>query len=181
MKRIALVLLLVISAQTPSIAGGRSIWSGAKSVGTGNWSVIAVGLDQAPASTPYTITWSVNTGIAYNFFTLRNTGTFSIGGLSVDVSQAQLGGSGKPNNTTFELCQNGVWNATTNTCSGTRVTVGTATDANSSIIFNGLTLSDGAELSMRVSTPPNIKNSYTTTLSVNVSRNQIRPGVVVNS
>ena len=181
MKRLVMVLLLVISMQTPSIAGGRSTWSSSKSVTTGNWSVIAVGVNQAPTNSPYTITWSVNTGIAYNFFTLRNNGSFSVSGLLLNVTQVQLGGSGKLNNTTFELCQAGVWNTSTNTCSGTRVTIGTATDSNSSIIFSGLNLSSGAELSIRASTPPNIKNSYTTTLSVDVSRNQIRPGVVVNS
>jgi archaellum component FlaG (FlaF/FlaG flagellin family) len=181
MKRLLIVFLLVFVAQAPSNAAEKARWSGTKSATSGSWSVIAIGANQSPANAPYTITWVVNTGTAYNFFTLRNTGSYSVIGFSVDVTQVQVGGSGKPNNTTFELCQNGVWNVSTNTCSGTRVTVGTTVDLYSSLLFNGLNLGIGTELSMRASTPPNIKNIYTTTLSVNVPRTQIRSGVVTNT
>ena len=181
MKRLLIVILVLTFSQTPSHAGGIGRWSQSSTATTGSWSVIAVGLNQAPVNAPYTITWTVNTGTAYNFFALRNNGSFTLNGFTMDVNQVQLGGSGRPNNTTFDLCQNGTWNTGTNTCSGTRVTVGTAVDLNSSITFSALSLVSGGELSMRASTPPNIKNNYTTTLSVNVGRNQIRPGISTNS
>lgn len=181
MKRLVVTLLMLLSLQTPSNAGQTSLWSRTVSATSGNWSVIAVGANQSPSNTPYTITWTVNTGVAYNFFTLRNTGSFPVNGFTVDVTQTQSGGSGRPNNTTFELCQNGTWNASTNTCSGTRVTVGTATDLLSTISFGNLNLGSGGELSVRASTPPNVKNIYATTLSVNVSRNNIRTGIFSNS
>ena len=181
MKRLAIALLALGMAQAPSSAGEIGRWSISKAATSGTWSVIAVGANQSPANSPYTITWVVNTGTAYNFFSFFNNGSFSVSGFAVDVTQIQLSGSGKPNNTTFELCQNGSWNPSTNTCSGTRVVVGTATDLFSSISFGALNLISGSHLSMRASTPPNIKNTYTTTLSVNVPRNQIRPGMVLNS
>jgi hypothetical protein len=181
MKRLLIVILVLTFSQTPSHAGGIGRWSQSSTATTGSWSVIAVGLNQAPVNAPYTITWTVNTGTAYNFFALRNNGIFTVNGLTMDINQVQLGGSGRPNNTTFDLCQNGVWNTSANTCSGTRIPVGTAVDLNSSITFSPLSLVSGGELSMRASTPPNIKNIYTTTLSVNVNRNQIRPGISTNS
>lgn len=181
MKRLLIAVLIAFVADAPSSAGEITRWSVSKSTTSGSWSVIAIGANQSPSNAPYTITWVVNTGTAYNFFTLRNSGSFSVSGFTVDVTQVQLGGSGKPNNTTFELCQNGVWNINTNTCSGTRVIVGTAVDLSSTILFSALNLSAGSELSMRVSTPPNIKNTYTTTLSVSVLRTQIRSGVVTNT
>lgn len=181
MKRLLIAFLVAIVTQTPSSAGEMTRWATAKSVTSGSWSVIAVGANQTPSNAPYTITWVVNTGTAYNFFTLRNSGNYAVSAFSMDVTQVQLGGSGKPNNTTFELCQNGVWNISTNTCSGSRVTVGTAVDLFSTIFFNSSNLGVGSELSMRASTPPNIKNIYTTTLSVNVTRSQIRAGVVTNT
>jgi len=176
-----ITFLVTVVVQTPSSAGEVTRWATAKTVTSGSWSVIAIGANQIPSNAPYAITWSVNTGTAYNFFTLRNSGGYSVSGFTVDITQTQLGGSGKPNNTTFELCQNGIWNIKTNTCSGSRVTVGTAVDLLSTIIFSGLNLITGAELSMRASTPPNIKNIYTMTLSVNLPRTQIRSGVVTNT
>lgn len=177
----ALSLILIIQGASPSSA--RDVGSNvhAFNLTSGQWSIVAFGQGQVPTNSAYTITWTVNTGTAYNFFSFRNTGSYTATGFVVDVTQVQVGGSGKPNNTTFDLCQNGVWNSTTNTCSGTKVTVGTATDLSSTLTFTGLSLASGADLSMRASTPPNIKNIYTTTLSVSINRSEIRSGVVVNS
>lgn len=183
MKRsiFTLTILLLLQNVFPSFAGGIAANSRLQDLNSAQWSVIAYGQGQTPTNSSYTITWAVNTGTAYNFFAFRNSGSLTVSGFNVDITQVPVGGSGKPNNTTFDLCQNGVWNSSTNTCSGTKVTVGTATDLVYLLTFSNLNLAAGSELSMRASTPPNIKNTYTTTLSVAVDRAHVRNGIMVNS
>ena len=87
--------------------------------------------------------------------------------------------SGKPNDTTFYLCSNGIWNTSTNTCSGTSTLIGSSLDL--VLAFSNLTFTAGSDLSVQATTKPNLKNAFTTTLSVSIDRNQIRGGVATNS
>ena len=177
--RATLIALSLILSTTPSIAEVRANRTSNMSVTSGLWAVQALAANQTPTNSPYTITWAVNRGTAYSFFVFRNTGSFTVNGFEVSVTQAQTGGSGRPPDTTFNLCSNGTWNATTNTCSGTVVTVGTSADL--VLNFTGLNLANGSELSMRATTKPNLQYTFTTTLSVSVSRAKLRNSVLVNS
>lgn len=171
------VLSLQVSGQ--ALAGLQTFSSRSNSVTSGTWSVVTTVNGQPITNSPYTVQWSVSTGVAYNFFAFRNIGSLTINAFLVEITQTQFGGSGKPNDTAFELCSGGTWNSATNTCSGTVTLVGKA--SNLYLSFGGLNLVPGSELSMRASTATNVKNSYTTSLSVSVNRYQVRNSQVLNS
>jgi hypothetical protein len=158
------------------MAGGvaRTIWS--SNLATANWSVVAAGTNQSVTNTPYLLRWSVIGGSAYNFFNLRNVGTVNVDDFSVVISQSRVGGTGPANAIDFEFCSDGVWNATTNTCSGVVVLVGSASDLN--ISFANLQLTPNAELSMRAKTAVSGRNNFSTQLDVLVSRSAVRSGVI---
>jgi hypothetical protein len=160
-----------LHAQTPRSAA----------TATGNWAAVAYAQGQTPTAAPYTILWTISQGKARDFFAIRNIGNFSLVGLAANVTQSQTSNNGKPPNTSFDWCKDGVWSVATNTCSGSIVFMGAASDATLIMNFNGLNLAVGSELSMRATTQPNLQNAYSSTISVLVARNQIRSGIVTNS
>jgi hypothetical protein len=178
MKRVfvALCVGLMMSSISPVMAGGaaRSVWS--SNLATANWSVVAAGTNQSVTNTPYLLSWSVVGGSAYNFFSFRNTGSLDVSSFSVVVSQTRVGGTGPANAIDFELCSGGVWNVTTNTCSGAVVLVGRALDLNFN--FANLQLTPNSELSMRAKTAVSGRNNFSTQLDVLVSRSAVRPGAI---
>lgn len=187
MKKLLVLITIMnlIYGVTPSFAGigGRSV--NPLVVSTASWAVVANEVGKPVTNSPYTIIWTVNRGTAYNFFTLKNIGTTKINEFEINISQSQIGGSGKINKMTIELCRNGTWDPATNSCSSNDV-VSIATEITSKLIFN-LTnnLSSGlninSEISLRARTGPNLQNTYTTTLSTSVSRNQIHSATGSNS
>lgn len=178
MKRVfvALCVGLMLSSISPVMAGGvaRAIWS--SNLATANWSVVAAGANQSVTNTSYQLSWSVVGGSAYNFFALHNTGNVSVSAFSVVVSQTRVGGTGLANVIDFELCSGGVWNVTTNSCSGVVVLVGRASDLN--LNFANLQLTPNSELSMRAKTAVSGRNNFSTQLDVLVSRSAVRPGAI---
>jgi len=158
------------------MAGGvaRAIWS--SNLATANWSVVAAGANQSVTNSPYLLSWSVVGGSAYNFFALHNTGNVSVSAFSVVVSQTRVGGTGSANAVDFELCSGGVWNVTTNSCSGVVVLVGRASDLN--LNFANLQLTPNSELSMRAKTAVSGRNNFSTQLDVLVSRSAVRSGAI---
>ncbi|MEY3346000.1 MAG: hypothetical protein RLZZ581_794, partial [Actinomycetota bacterium] len=176
MKRVFVALCagLILSSISPVMAGGvaRAVWS--SNLATANWSVVAVGTNQSVTNTPYQLSWNVIGGSAYNFFRLQNSGTLNVNSFSVVISQTRVGGSGAANPVDFELCSGGVWNATTNTCTGTVVLVGRASDLN--LNFSNLQLPPNTELSMRAKTAVSGRNNFSTWLDVLVSRSAVRAG-----
>ncbi len=178
MKRVfvALCVGLMLSSISPVMAGGgaRAIWS--SNLATANWSVVAAGANQSVTNSPYLLSWSVVGGSAYNFFALHNTGNVSVSAFSVVVSQTRVGGTGSANAVDFELCSGGVWNVTTNSCSGVVVLVGRASDLN--LNFANLQLTPNPELSMRAKTAVSGRNNFSTQLDVLVSRSAVRSGAI---
>ncbi len=178
MKRVfvALCVGLMFSSISPVMAGGgaRAIWS--SKLATANWAVVAAGANQSVTNSPYLLSWSVVGGSAYNFFALHNTGNVSVSAFSVVVSQTRVGGTGSANAVDFELCSGGVWNVTTNSCSGVVVLVGRASDLN--LNFANLQLTPNSELSMRAKTAVSGRNNFSTQLDVLVSRSAVRPGAI---
>ena len=178
MKRVLVALCagLILSSISPVMAGGvaRALWS--SNLATANWSVVAVGSNQSATNAPYQLSWNVVGGSAYNFFTLRNSGSLNVNSFSVVISQTRVGGSGAANPVDFELCSGGTWNATTNTCGGTVVLVGRASDLN--LNFSNLQLPPNAELSVRAKTAVSGRNNFSTQLDVLVSRSAVRVGAI---
>ena len=171
------ISILFTAAPVNAIELGRNTKT--ISVGSSTWAVQALGQNQTPTNTAYTITWAVNRGTAYSFFVFRNTGSLTITSFQATVTQVQIGGSGKPPDTNFDLCRNGTWDPATNLCSGTVVNIGSS--ANLILSLAGLALASGSELSMRATTKPNLQNAFTTTISVSVNRANVRSGLTVNS
>lgn len=179
-------ILLVLSALsiqfvTPAIAGSIAQSPRSITTTTGNWAAVAYGQGLAPTAGAYTILWTVAQGKARDFFSIRNMGNFTITGFSASVTQSQTSNSGKPPNTSFDWCKDGIWNSTANTCSGTIVPMGVASDVTLVINFASLNLTVGSEISMRATTQPNLQNAYSSTLSVSVARSHVRGGIVTNS
>ena len=177
--RLILMALAMMVFTQPAIAQIGADGPSNTSVSSGSWAIQAIGQNQTPSNSAYTITWAVNKGTAYNFFSFRNTGSFIVSGFQVSVIQVQIGGSGKPPDTTFDLCSNGIWDSTTNTCSGKIVTIGTSADL--VLNFTNTILGSGVELSMRATTKPNLQFAFTTTLSASVDRTKVRSGTTINS
>ena len=172
---------LLLQSTLPAHAGLRAQPLRSNSVATGSWAAVAYGQGQTPANSAYVISWTVNQGKARDFFAFRNTGNFVVIGITATFTPSQTSNNGKPPSTSIDLCQNGAWNTTLNTCSGTIVQYGPLTDVPLVLNFNNINLAAGSELSMRATTQPNLQNSYTTTISVSVPRSQIRSGIVSNS
>ena len=175
------MIVLISQGAMPAHAGLRAQPPRTNSVATGSWAAVAYGQGQTPVNSAYVITWTVNQGKARDFFAFRNTGNYAVTGFSATVSQSQTSNNGKTPSTAFDWCQNGVWNSSLNTCSGTIISMGSATDVTLIMNFSNLNLAVGSELSVRATTQPNLQYTYTSTISVSVTRSQIRSGTVINS
>lgn len=172
----ALCALLLVLSTHPVMAGQNALSIKSHNVTTANWSVIAVGSNQSATNTPYLLTWTVSSGTAYNFFNLRNTGSVAVSDLNMTISQSRLGGSGPANSVEFELCSGGLWNSVTNTCNGSVVLLGKASDL--VIIFANLLLNPTSELSIRARTAVSGRNNFSTQLDIYVSRAGVRLPIV---
>lgn len=166
---------------TPEIASSASysLWQQQVSVSATRWAASAVPAGAPPSTGPLVMTWTVSGGTARQFFDIVNTGAIEIMGQSFLVTNVyEKSGNAKPPTITFEACVNGVWNSSTNTCSGTVVLMGRTTTE----FFSSLTtpLAVGARLSARATTSPGGSSSYTTTINVLVSRSQVRAAAITN-
>lgn len=177
------LLLSALSFQivAPAVAGSHAQSPRSTSAASGNWAAVAYGQGQNPTTGAYTILWTVAQGKARDFFSFRNIGNFAITGFSASVTQSQTSNSGKPPNTAFDWCKDGIWNVAANTCSGTIISMGVASDVTLVMDFSGLNLLVGSDVNMRATTQPNLQNAYSSTISVSVNRSQIRSGTVTNS
>lgn len=181
LKIFLLLSALSIQIVTPAVAGSNAQSPRSATATSGIWAAVAYGQGQTPTTGTYKILWTVAQGKARDFFSIRNIGNFAITGFSASVTQSQASNSGKLPNTAFDWCKDGVWNVAANTCSGTIISMGVASDVTLVMSFAGLNLLLGSNINMRATTQPNLQNAYSSTISVAVARNQIRSGTVTNS
>lgn len=144
-----------------------------------SWAVIAQGRNQPTTRAPYILVWSVASGTAYNYFELRNVGTISIHSITVVITRVRISGNTKANEIYFERCVGGSWSPATNTCSGSVVEVGRASQGQ--FLLTGLDLPITAFVDMRARTLPNSQSVYETTLDTHISRDDARSAEVRNS
>jgi len=180
-KRLIACSALLTQLVAPAVAGFNAQTLRSMTTTTGNWAAVAFGQGLAPTTGAYSILWTINQGKARDFFAFRNVGSFAITGLVASVTQSQTSNSGKPPNTSFDWCKDGFWNTSANTCSGSIVSMGVASDVTLVMNFVGLNLAVGSDLSMRATTRPNLQNAYSSSISVSVARTQIRSGSLTNS
>lgn len=181
MRRKFVAVLLFAFAFFPahSVAEVKARANIDSSVTTSTWALAAVGQNQIATNSPYLLSWSVNNGVAYDFFHFRNLGTTSITALEVMISQTRVGGNGPANEIFFELCLAGNWNSTTNSCSGTVVLLGRGSDSRFNL--SAINLATGSQLDIRARTAINGRNNFVTSISTLINREAIRAGETFNS
>lgn len=179
-KRIA-VLLVIFTILSPSASHGALLARSAQqqSLTSAAWAVSTVTSNQVVSSTPYILNWSVASGNAYDYFSFRNVGTITLSSFRVAVTQRRLSGSIPANEIFFERCVGGTWSVLTSACSGTTSLIGRASEG--VLLFSNLNLSSGSALEMRARTATNNRNAFESSLSVEVSRSDLRQGQVFNS
>jgi hypothetical protein len=184
-KQVFVVSLAALTAITPVTVNAKTSSQLNKSgvIATDSWSIVAQaasqGSGQATTSTSYPLSWTVSSGNAYHYFSLHNQGSLLVINISLIISQTRVGGNGAANEVFFEWCANGVWNITTNSCSGTIVLLGSSLQ--SSLTMANVNLIVGANLQLRAVTAVSGRNNFSTSVSPIVSRGDVRVGSVRNS
>lgn len=180
MKRFILIFFAIITiGVSTSTAGEIARATRTLPTTTTSWSVVAVEQNQAPLLAPFILTWSVSSSLAYDYFTFRNIGGVTANNFFVTISQQRVSGNAPAGEIFFERCVGGVWNTTNDSCSGTVVLSGKASDT--SMTFSGVSIAPNVEIAMRARTAISNRNQFQTTLSVQISRNDIRAKQVVHS
>lgn len=176
---IAVTTVFLTLTAAPGITVTHAIGQQSVSAAVTRWGASAVPSGALTGQGPLVMTWSINQGIAYQYFDIVNVGQTDVLGQSFFVTNVyEKSGNAKPPTVTFEACINGVWSSISNTCSGQVVTMGTTTTEFFSSLSTPLSVND--RLSARARTSPGGSSSYTTTINVLVSRDQIRAGVTIN-
>ena len=180
-KRVFVVSLAVLIALLPISVNAKtgSQFSKSSAITTAIWSVVAQGSGQSTANTSYLLTWTVSGGSAYHYFSLLNQGSLIVKNISLQISQTRVGGNGAANEVFFEWCANGVWNATTNACPGNTVQIGSSLQ--NSLSLADVNLAIGSTLSLRAVTAISGRNNFATSVSPQISRSDVRVGLIRNS
>ena len=180
MKRFISIFLTIIALGiSTATAGEVARVTRTTSATTSSWAVVAVEQNQAPTLAPFILTWSVSSSSAYDYFTFRNIGGVVANNFFVTVNQRRVSGNSPANEIFFERCVGGVWNTTNDSCSGTVLLVGKASDT--TVSFSGVSLAPNNEIAMRARTAISNRNQFQTTLSVQISRNDVRAKQLVHS
>jgi hypothetical protein len=164
------VLILVIISVTPATANSDAFQERSLEASTTLWSVSPSPRGGIPQNIPLLMNWTVVTNTAYSYFDAVNTGAGELSRLEFSATSAAA--AQNPNNATvtFEICRDGVWNPSNNSCNGTVVPLGSYTGPNTLNIVINHTLAVGERLALRATTPQNRRNDLTTTISFSVSR-----------
>lgn len=176
---VMLVFLFTFFLPTAAFATTHAVGSVPLSVTASRWGASAVPQGAPNGTGPLVMNWSVNQGIAYQYFDVVNSGSLAIFGQSFSVTNVNdKSGGPKPPTVTFEACVNGEWQSSTNSCSGSVVLMGSTTTT----FFTSLNtpLNVNGRLSARARTSPGGSSTYTTTINVIVDRTQIRAGVTTH-
>ena len=171
------LMLILVAPQANSVEIARNVKS--KTINAATWSVVAVRPNQSTTFLPLVMSWTVSGGVAYDYFTFRNIGTVLANNFAVAITQRRVSGSAPANAIFFEQCTNGMWNTVTGACSGSIVLVGQASDL--FLSFSGVSLAPSNEIQMRARTTTSNRNQFETSLSVQLSRNDIRAKQVIHS
>jgi hypothetical protein len=179
MKRgfLTLYTAMLLTVTTPATAGVVAGTSFGTTFSTVSWSVVAVGSNQSATNSTYILNWSVSGGFAYNFFSLRNTGSANVQSMLMEVRQIRVGGSGPANEIDFEACLGGAWSTTLNSCDGNVALLGKASDL--AISVSNLMLNPGDELSIRARTAVSGRNNFRSEIDVRVSTFDLRSPLVI--
>lgn len=176
----SVLVAAAVLAVFPLTAGARvtaiARWS-SQSVGSGGWGMVAVPQGAAATTGPLEIDWSKIKGTSHTFVDLVSVKTLATTGQTFTIQTvATSGGNIRTPTLTLDACVGAAWTAT-NTCSGTVVTLGSATNGSFS---STVAIQPGARLSVRVSSSGSPGGKFVSTIDVSVSRSQVRAAATSN-
>lgn len=172
-------LLTTVFYVIPAEALHLSVTHNTVNVTTTRWAAVATAQGQPATTGPLQMNWSVNQGVAYQYFDVVNVGSVALTSQSFMVTNTyDKSGNVKPPAVTFEACTNGAWTSTTNTCSGSVLLLGTTNTEFFVSLSTPLTVNQ--RLSVRARTSPGASSSYMTTVSIYVGRTNLRPATLTN-
>lgn len=171
-----LAVMLALAPSTLSLASLTPLVARAVSVSTLKWAVVPLAQAGVVGSGPYTLSWEVSGGNAYDYFDLVNLGSVDVNQFVMTVTNVPTGSSQNLPLVTLDVCVGGSWNTTANTCSGSIQTLGQGTASGMTVTMASLPL--GSRSAIRATTRPNTRNNAVTTVAVSVSRADIRAGQV---
>ena len=149
------------------------------SISSATWRVVATPENTSPSNQVLVLTWTVNQGTAHQFFDIVNVGTIAVTSQTFHMTNVLTnGGNSKPPLVTFTACLNGVW-AAVDVCTGTAVELGSTATAFFSTVNTPLDVS--GRIHVLATTTPRGTSSYTTTVGISISSDQVRPGTTISS
>ncbi len=168
------VALSVGVALAVSRGNARSI----QPVDTATWGSVFVLQGASASSGSLDVDWSLMTTSRYKMIDLVNKSSLALSGQTISiVTVRNNGGNQTLPSVSFRLCRGGTWNASSNTCSGTSVNLGSTTSG--SIIVNE-PVAVGERLAIRATVSGSNGSEFTTTFTSQVTRSQVRAATVVN-
>jgi len=172
-------MLMLFTSNNVALAKLSSRATKQQTVTTPQWGNVIVDAGASVSTNPYSFAWQEGIGLEITYVDLRNSGNISTTGTLLTVTTQDQNESRKDaSSLTLSACTGGTWNQTSNACSGTVTALGTVT--NGSITLN-LALAAGAISTIRVAEVQTKRAKWTSTLSVKVTRSQIRAATVTNS
>lgn len=180
--KVLLLVSLLISFTTNAVGATALTMSRSEqsqTASSGSWATVAQGRNQPVTLTPYILNWTVSGGTAFDYFHLKNVGSFTLHSLRVMVTQVRLTGNANSQEIFFELCVGGGWDVSNNLCSGTILEIGRS--SNLSFTLSQLHLGVDSFLEVRARTRPNNQSTFETTLTTQVTRADFRQRQVSHS
>jgi hypothetical protein len=178
---VILALVTITLLVSSSMVGAEHIARAQNSVAvsTATWRAVATPENTSPSNQSLVLAWTVNQGMAHQFFDIVNVGTLAITSQTFRLTNILTnGGNSKAPLVTFTACLNGTWTAV-DVCTGTAVELGsTATDSFDTV---NTPVDVGGRIHVQATTTPRGTSSYTTTVSIAISSDQIRPGTTISS
>ncbi|HVV76575.1 MAG TPA: hypothetical protein VHC43_11105 [Mycobacteriales bacterium] len=169
---------LVIVAATPAWAGESGTTSRTQTVGSASWGAAGSTTSGSPTiGTPFTLSWTVTVlGVNPQFFKVVNTGTTN---LNAETYTTTISGGPK---VVLTACVGADWTTVLGlggSCAGTQVALG---DSSSGATAASVSIPAGSYVSVKAAATGVLSlGSYTTSISVAVSRSQARAARTTNS
>lgn len=171
-------LLMVLTTNNAAMAKIGSTRMSSHTLTTTRWGNAFTDVGVASTNAPYVYVWAQSTGAQYTYVDIVNVGSLSTTGNTISVSTQDATSSRQDApDLLFSSCT-GSWNQTTNACSGSITSLGNTTNGT---VSTNLTLAVGQRVTVQIRAQKTKKALWTSTLSISVSRSQVRAATTTNS
>lgn len=171
-------LLMLLTTNNAAMAKIGTTKSSTHVVTTTKWGNVLTDVGVTSTNTPWSYVWTQSTGAQYTYADIVNVGSLATTGNAITVSTQDATSSRQDApDLLFSSCS-GTWNHTTNTCSGSVTSLGNTTNGT---VGTNLTLAVGQRLTLQIRAQKTKKALWTSTISVSVSRSQVRTATTTNS